>query len=323
MNTLELSLHDKPMSEISINVKKRNNALEPLNLDKINRVLNWAVEDLQNVSLSDIAVNAKLNFIDGITTREVHTALIESASNLISIDVPEYQYVAGRLVNYQLRKDVWGGKHAPRLLDVLKNGIKEGIYSQDIFNFYSEEEINKLGEYIDHDRDFTFTYAGIRQLCDKYLIKNRITNQLYETPQFAYMLIAMYGFKRYTTNKLSIVKRFYDAISRHKINLPTPIQAGLRTNLESYASCCLIGVDDTKESITASGTAVSIATASRCGIGIDVSRIRPIGSPVKGGEIVHTGVVPFLKIYEASVKAWQQNAIRGGSATVNLSLIHI
>jgi ribonucleoside-diphosphate reductase alpha chain len=321
MSTLGLSTHDKFMSDIPINVLKRNNKLEPLNIDKINRILRWAVEGINNVSLSDIAVNAKLNFVDGITTREVHTALIDSASNLISIDTPEYQYVAGRLVNYQLRKDVWGGKHAPRLLDVIKNGIKENIYNKDIFDYYTEEEINKLGEYIDHDRDFTFTFAGIKQLCDKYLIKNRITNQLFETPQFAYMLIAIYGFKK-AQHKTTIVKRFYDAISKHKINLPTPVQAGVRTNLESYASCCLIGVDDTKESITASGTAVSIATASRCGIGIDVSRIRSIGTPVKGGEIVHTGVVPFLKIYESSVKAWQQNAIRGGSATVNIQWWH-
>jgi len=311
------------MSDANINVKKRNGSSEPLDLDKINKVVNWAIEDLSNVSLSDIAINAKLNFVDGVTTREVHSALIDSASNLISLDNPEYQYAAGRLLNYQLRKDVWGGKHAPRLLDVIKSGITNQIYSNSILISYTEEEINKLGEYIDHDRDFNFTFAGIKQLCDKYLIKNRVTNQIFETPQFAYMLIAMTGFLSYEQSiRVTYVKKFYDAISKHKINLPTPIMSGLRTNLKSYASCCLIGVDDTKESITASGTAVSIATASRCGIGIDVSRIRAIGSGVKGGEIVHTGLIPFLKIYEASVKAWQQNSIRGGSATVNVQWWH-
>lgn len=324
-NTLELSTEGEAntMSDITINVKKRNGSLEPLNIDKINKVISWAIEDLHNVSLSDIAINAKLNFVDGITTREVHSALIDSSSNLISIENSEYQYVAGRLLNYQLRKDVWGGKHAPRLLDVIKTGIQNKIYEESILTKYTEEELNKIGEYIDHERDFAFTFAGIKQLCDKYLIKNRVTNQIFETPQFAYMLIALYGFANYTkSTRSTYVKKFYDAISRHKINLPTPIMSGLRTNLQSYASCCLIGIDDTKESITASGTAVSIATASRCGIGIDVSKIRAIGSPVHGGEIVHTGVIPFLKIYEASVKAWQQNAIRGGSATVNIQWWH-
>jgi len=228
------------MSEANINVKKRNGSSEPLDLDKINKVVNWAIEDLSNVSLSDIAINAKLNFVDGVTTREVHSALIDSASNLISLDNPEYQYAAGRLLNYQLRKDVWGGKHAPRLLDVIKSGITNQIYSNSILISYTEEEINKLGEYIDHDRDFNFTFAGIKQLCDKYLIKNRVTNQIFETPQFAYMLIAMTGFLSYEQSiRVTYVKKFYDAISKHKINLPTPIMSGLRTNLKSYASCCL------------------------------------------------------------------------------------
>ena len=249
--------------------------------------------------------------------------MIESAANLISLDKPNYQYVAGRLLNYQLRKDVWGGKHAPRLIDVIKGGLKTQIYDAMIMEKYSAEELNKIGEHIDHDRDFIFTYAGIRQLCDKYLIKNRVTDVIYETPQFAYMLIAAYSFINYPKDvRLEYVKRFYNAISRHKINLPTPIMAGMRTTSRNYASCCLIGVDDNKESITASGTAISIATASRCGIGIDISRIRGIGAPVRNGEVLHTGVIPFLKIYEASVKAWQQNGLRGGSATTNIQWWH-
>lgn len=306
-----------------IMVKKRDGELEKFNIDKIHKVINWATENISGVSLSEIEINAKLNIIENISTREIHQVLIESAANLISIDKPNYQFVASRLLNYQLRKDVWGGRHAPRLLDVVYHGIRNKVYDKIILEKYTEDELNKIGEYIDHDRDFLFTYSGIKQLCDKYLIKNRVTNKIFETPQFAYVLIAAYAFINYPKEtRLDYVRRFYNAISRHKINLPTPVMAGVRTNSKSYASCCLIGVDDNKESITASGTAVSIATASRCGIGIDISKIRAIGAPVNNGEVVHTGVIPFLKIFEASVKAWQQNGLRGGSATTNIQWWH-
>ena len=304
-------------------VKKRNGTQEKFNIEKINKVIRWAIEGVSDVSLSEIEINAKLNIKENITTREIHQVIIDSAANLISIQKPNYQLVASRLLNYQLRKDVWGGRHAPRLIDVINGGIKNKIYDPVIAEKYTPEELNKIGEYIDHDRDLIFTYAGIKQLCDKYLIKNRVTDVIYETPQFAYMLIACYSFINYPQETRSeYVRRFYNAISRHKINLPTPVMAGVRTNSRQYASCCLIGVDDSKESITASGTAISIATASRCGIGIDISRIRAIGSPVNNGEVVHTGVIPFLKIYEASVKAWQQNGLRGGSATTNIQWWH-
>lgn len=304
-------------------VKKRGGDLEKFNIDKIHKVISWAIEGFDGVSLSDIEINAKLNMVENITTREIHQSIIEAAANLISIENPNYQHVAGRLLNYQLRKDVWGGKHSPRLIDMVKNGIQKKIYDPILLEKYTDDELNKLGEFIDHDRDFLFTYAGIKQLCDKYLIKNRICGTIYETPQFAYVLIAAYAFANYPKDiRLNYIRRLYDAISKHKINLPTPIMAGVRTLSRGYASCCLIGVDDTKESITASGTAVSLATASRCGIGIDISRIRAIGAAVNGGSVVHTGVIPFLKIYEASVKAWQQNSIRGGSATVNVQWWH-
>ena len=304
-------------------VKKRNGGTERFNIEKINKVINWAINGIDGVGLSEIEINVKLNITDNISTRDIHQVLIDTTANLISVDKPNYTYVAARLLNYQLRKDVWGGKHAPRLLDVVKQGIKTKIYDASLLEKYSEEELNKAGEYIDHDRDFIFTYAGIKQLCDKYLIKDRITSIIYETPQFAYMLTALYSFANYSKEtRLTYVRKFYDACSKHKINLPTPIMSGVRSTSKGYASCCLIGVDDTKESIAASGTAVSLATASRCGIGIDVSKIRAIGSNVNGGSVVHTGLIPFLKIYEASVKAWQQNSIRGGSATVNVQWWH-
>jgi len=307
----------------NLTIKKRSGELEKFDIEKIHRVINWAISGITGVSLSEVEINAKLNIIENISSREIHQVLIESAANLISVEKPNYQFVASRLLNYQLRKDVWGGKHAPRLIDVIYHGIRKKVYDESILVKYTEDEINKIGEFIDHERDFLFTYSGIKQLCDKYLIKNRVTGKIFETPQFAYALISAYAFINYPKEtRLEYVRRFYNAISRHKINLPTPIMAGVRTNSKSYASCCLIGVDDNKESITASGTAVSIATASRCGIGIDISKIRAIGAPVNKGEVVHTGVIPFLKIFEASVKAWQQNGLRGGSATTNIQWWH-
>lgn len=306
-----------------ISVKKRDGETEKFNIEKIHKVINWAIDGISDVSLSNIEINAKLNMIDNISSKEIHQVLIESAANLITLETPNYQFVASRLLNYQLRKDVWGGKHPPRLLDVIHNGLKKKIYDPVILEKYSEDEINKMGEFIDHERDFLFTYAGLKQLCDKYLIKNRITDIIHETPQFAYILISAYAFINYSKEiRLEYVRKFYNAVSRHKINLPTPIMAGVRTNSRSYASCCLIGVDDNKESITSSGTAVSIATANKCGIGIDISRVRALGAPVRNGEVVHTGVIPFLKIFEASVKAWQQNGLRGGSATTNIQWWH-
>ena len=304
-------------------VKKRNGKTENFDLSKITKVIEWAINGYTGVSPSDIEINANINIHDGIRTEEIHKLIIESAANLISVNHPNYQYVAARLLNYQLRKDVWGGKHPPRLKDFLHVGVKKKIYDSVILEKYSDNEINKIGENMDHDRDYIFTYAGIKQLCDKYLIKDRVSGEIHETPQFAYMLISMTAFMNYPEEtRMEYVCRFYNAISKHKINLPTPVMAGLRTSSRNYASCCLIGVDDTKDSITSSATAVSMATANRCGIGIDVSRIRAAGSAVKNGEVVHTGLIPFLKIYEASVKAWQQNGLRGGSATCNIQWWH-
>ena len=308
---------------MNITVKKRDGKIEKFNIDKINKVIKWAIDGYTEVSLTDIEINAKINISQGVTTKQIHSLLIESAANLISLEKPNYQFVAARLLNYQLRKDVWKGKHAPRILEFLKEGLKNKIYDPIILDKYTEDEINKIGEFIDHERDYIFSYAGMKQLCDKYLIKDRVSGIIYETPQFAYILIAIYAFVNYPSEtRMNYVRKFYDSISKHKINLPTPIMAGLRTPSKNYASCCLIGVDDTRESITASATAVSMATSNRCGIGIDVSKIRAIGSPIKNGEVVHTGLIPFLKIYESSVKAWQQNGLRGGSATCNIQWWH-
>lgn len=307
-----------------ITVVKRDNSKEQFDINKIHKVLKWASDGYSNISISDIEINANFSSNTTISSKQIHKTLISSCVNLITIDNSDYQYVAAKLLTLEIRKDVWGGKNPPRFYDFIKNGVESGIYTDDILNKYSKDEINKIGEFIDHDRDYLFTYAGIKQLCDKYLIKNRATDELYETPQFAYALIAMCGFINYNkSTRLKFVKKAYNLFSKFKINLPTPIMAGLRTKLKSYSSCCLIDIGDNKESLTEAASAISLATASRYGIGFNIGRIRPINSPVSNGSIIHTGVIPFLKIYEASVKAWQQNSIRGGSGTCNIPFWHL
>jgi ribonucleoside-diphosphate reductase alpha chain len=310
--------------EKEIFVIKRDGSKEEFSVEKINKVLGWAINGQTGVNLSDLEINTKLNIRDGITTKEIHKVLIETAANLISLESPNYQYVAARLINYGLRKEVWGGKIPPRLLDSLKDGINKGYYDDSILKKYTKQEINKIGEMVDHDRDFLFTYAGIKQLCDKYLIQNRKTKEIYETPNLAYILLAMYLFQNYEGEKrMTYVKRAYNFFSKHKINLATPVMAGVRGMVKSYASCMLIDMDDTKESINATNTAISMATASRYGIGVNVGRMRSIGTEIRGGETVHPGVIPFLKIIEGNVKAWQQASLRGGSATTTFPIWHL
>ena len=285
------------------NVKKRNKVLVPFQIEKINKILSWAIEGISGVSISDIEMHAKINLIEGISTREIHNLLIESAINLFNEEFPNYQHVAGRLLNYQLRKDVWGGKNPPKLYDVIKTNIDKGVYHKEILDFYSKQEIDKLDEKINHDRDYLFTYSGIKQLCDKYLIQNRKSKEIHETPQFAYMCAAMVAFQSYPKEtRINTVKRAYDAFSKFKINLPTPQMAGIRSHIKQYASCCLIDVDDTKESIFSSNTAAGFATTQRYGIGLNFGRIRGIGTEINKGSVIHTGVIPFLKVFESTVK---------------------
>lgn len=302
------------MSEIF--VIKRNGEKEEFNIEKINKIVNWAVEGIKDVSISEIEINAKINIRNGISTSEIHKVLIESAANLISLDSPNYQYVAARLLSYELRKEVWGGKNAPKLVDLVKKNIELGVYTSEILDFYSEAELNKINEFIDHDRDFVFTYAGIKQLIDKYLVQNRKTKELYETPQFAYVLIAAVCFAKYPKEKrMEYIKRAYNFFSKHKINLPTPIMAGVRTKMKSFASCMITNVADTMDSIFANVSAIGHATAKRYGIGFNTSYIRALNAPIRGGDVIHTGKLPFLKVFEAAVKSSQQSGLRGGSAT--------
>ena len=305
-------------------VKKRNGSIEPLNLEKMHVMVEQACEGIAGVSASQVEINSGIQFYDGISTGEIQEILIRSASDLIDLDHSNYQFVAARLLLFSLRKNLFGRLHdIPPVRDHVEKCVEKGVYDPELLDLYSEEEYNKLQSFIDHDRDFLFTYAGLRQVADKYLVQDRSNGAVYETPQFMYMLIAATIFSKYPQEtRLDYVKRYYDAISRHKINIPTPIMAGVRTPLRQYASCVLVDIDDTLDSIFSSDMAIGKYVAQRAGIGINAGRIRGINAKIRGGEVQHTGVVPFLKKFESTVRCCTQNGIRGGSATVHFPIWH-
>jgi ribonucleoside-diphosphate reductase alpha chain len=305
-------------------VQKRDGRIESLDLDKMHLMVEEACRGLAGVSASQVEMKSGIQFYSGISTAEIQEILIRSASDLIDLDHPNYQYVAARLLLFSVRKQLYGKmKELPSLEEHIYNCVSQEVYDNDIFNKYSKEEIERANGYIDHDRDYLFTYAGLRQVVDKYLVQDRSSGGVYETPQFMYMMIALTIFAEYPKEtRMSYVKRYYDAISKHKINIPTPIMAGVRTPLRQFASCVLVDVDDTLDSIFSSDMAIGRYVAQRAGIGINAGRIRGINSKIRGGEVQHTGVVPFLKKFEATVRCCTQNGIRGGSATVHFPIWH-
>ncbi len=313
------------MTEKEILVKKRNGrGSEPLNIDKIHEMVEYACEDINGVSSSQVEMNSGLQFYDGISTDEIQQILVRSASDLISLENPNYQYVAARLLLYSLRKSVIGKLwDHPRFLDHTKKGVEIGVYENSILEKYDVKDFDRMEGWLDHNRDYDFTYAGLRQVIDKYLVQDRSTSKVFETPQFMYMLISATIFANYPkTKRMSYVKKYYDAISKFKINIPTPIMAGVRTPLRQYASCVLVDVDDTLPSIFSSDMAIGNYVAQRAGIGINAGRIRGINARIRGGEVQHTGVIPFLKKFESTVKCCTQNGVRGGSATVHFPIWH-
>ena len=308
-----------------IKVKKRNGrGLEPMDLEKIHVMVEEACEGLSGVSASQVEIQSQLSFYDGITTADIQETLIRSASDLISLDNPNYQYVAARLLLFALRKSIYHKMYDNwSLQEQIEYGIKHGVYDSAILDYYTEEEIKTLNEYVDHTRDLKFTYAGLRQVYDKYLVQDRSTGKIYETPQFMYMLIAATIFHAYPKEtRLSFVKRYYDATSKHLINIPTPIMSGVRTPIRQFASCVLVESDDSLDSIFASDMAVGYYTSQRAGIGLNAGRVRALGSRIRDGEVQHTGVIPFLKKFEATVRCCTQNGVRGGSATVHFPIWH-
>lgn len=295
-------------------VLKRKGYIEQLDLNKLHTMVEEACRDLSGVSASQVEMASGIQLYDGITTKEIQEILIKSASDLISLDNPNYQFVAARLLLFYIRKSLYGKiKDHPSFYEHIQNCVSLNVYDSSILTWYTEDELDNLGSHIDHNRDYLFTYAGIRQVVDKYLVQDRSTGKIYETPQFMYMMIAATGFAKYPQNtRLSYVKKYYDAISKHKINIPTPILAGVRTPLRQYSSCVLIDVDDTLDSIFSSDMAIGRYISQRAGIGINAGRIRGMNSKIRNGEVIHTGVIPFLKKFESTVKCCTQNGIRGG-----------
>jgi len=306
----------------TINVTKRDGTIQPFDLEKVHKVLEWAVEDISGVSMSEIELKANIQLYDKIPAYDIHELLIKSTAELISDHTPNYQFVAARLISYKMRKEAYGDYEVPSLWVIINRNIQLGVYDEEILNIYTDEEIQELNEYIKHERDDTFTYAGMEQFRGKYLVQDRRTKQIYETPQILYMMIAMTLFGKYTDNRIKFVKDYYDAISQFYISLPTPIMAGVRTPTRQFSSCVLIESGDSLDSINATATSIVRYISKKAGIGIGAGSIRANGAKVGDGSVVHTGLIPFLKYFQSAVKSCSQGGVRGGAATVYLPLWH-
>ena len=304
-------------------VTKRDGRKEPLDLNRFHKVVAWACENIVGVSASEIEIRSQLQVYNNIKTSDIQETLIKAAADLISEETPGYQYVAGRLINYHLRKQVYGSYEIPSLYDHVIKIVSEGYYDTSLLDWYTKEDYEALNSHIDHSRDYKIAYVGMEQFRGKYLIKNRVTGQTYETPQMAYMLIAMTLFRNYKEDRLKWVKEFYDAISNFEISLPTPIMAGLRSPQKQFSSCVLVETDDSLDSINATSSAIVKYVSQKAGIGIGAGRIRAIGSPIRNGDTSHTGVIPFYKLFQSAVKSCSQGGVRGGAATLYYPIWHL
>lgn len=289
---------------MTINVIKRNGDKEPLDVEKMHRVLEWACEDLAGVSVSDIEMKSHIQFYDGILTSEINDITISAAEDLISVDRPNYQYVAARLMVFDLRKKVFGSFEPIRLIDNVKSNVAAGVYEPKLLEWYTDDEWIRLGSAIKHDRDFKLTAAAVKQIKDKYLIQDRSTKKIYETPQIAFLMIAATAFHKYPkATRLSYIREMYDALSKFQISLPTPILGGLRSVTRQFSSCVVVDVGDSLESITDAAKTITKYASKRAGLGINGGRIRALGSRVGSGEIVHTGVIPYYRLFESGLKS--------------------
>ena len=309
-------------------VQKRDGRLEKIDLDKIHRVIEWAAEGLDNVSVSQVEISSHIQFYDKITTKSIHETIIKSAADLISAATPDYQYLAARLAIFHLRKIAFGQFEPPHLFDHVTKLTQEGRYDAHILQDFSKEEFDILNDYIDHNRDLSFAYAAVKQMEGKYLVQDRVSKQVFESPQFLYMLVGMCLFASYDKQydkaaRLDYIKRFYDATSTFKISLPTPIMSGVRTPSRQFSSCVLIECDDSLDSINATTSAIVRYVSQRAGIGVNAGRIRALGSPIRGGEAQHTGCIPFYKLFQTAVKCCSQGGVRGGAATLFYPIWHL
>lgn len=305
-------------------VTKRSGNKEPLNIEKLHKVVFWATQGISGVSASEIEMKSHIQFYNGIKTSDIQETIIKAAADLISEDTPNYQYCAGRLINYALRKEVYNKYEPDHIIDIVKRNVDSGFYDPELLTMYSEDEWNTINSFIKHDRDENLTYVAMEQFRGKYLVQNRVTKHIMETPQIAYVLIAATLFSSYDKEtRLEWVKEYYDAISMHQITLPTPVMGGVRTPQRQFSSCVLIDTDDSLDSISASSSSIIKYVSQKAGIGLNVGRIRAINSKVRNGDTYHTGVIPFLKLFQSSVKSCSQGSIRGGAATFYWPLWHL
>ena len=305
-------------------VKKRDGTTEDIDIDKLHKVVMYACEGISGVSASEVEINSQIQFFNSISSSEIQETLIKSAADLISEETPNYQYVAGRLINYHLRKMVYGTFEPPCLCDIIQVNIDKGFYDEEFVDLYTKDEIDQLQTYIDHSRDEVLTYAAMEQFRGKYLVQNRASGEIFETPQVAYMMIAATLFSRYPSEtRLKYVKLYYDAISTFKISLPTPVMAGVRTPQRQFSSCVLIETGDSLDSINATSGAIVKYVSQKAGIGVGAGSIRAIGSPIRSGDATHTGVIPFYKLFQSAVKSCSQGGVRGGAATLYYPIWHL
>lgn len=308
----------------NILVTKRDGQKEPLNIDKIHKVVFEACSGISGVSPSEVEIRSQLQFYPNIKTSDIQETLIKAAADLISEETPNYQYVAGRLINYHLRKEVYGQFEPWHLYKLVERNVALGFYEPELMNWYSKEEWHKLNSYVKHDRDENLTYAAMEQFRGKYLVQNRYTGEILETPQVCYILIAATLFSQYPKEtRLKWVKEYYDAISEHWVSLPTPVMSGVRTPQRQFSSCVLIESDDSLDSINATTSAIVKYVSQKAGIGIGAGKIRAIGSPIRNGDATHTGVIPFYKMFQAAVRSCSQGGVRNGAATLYYPIWHL
>lgn len=304
-------------------VTKRDGSREALDLDKIHKVLTWAADGLDNVSVSEVELKAQIQFNEGIATSDIHETLIKSAADLISENTPDYQYMAARLNIFHLRKKAFGQFEPPKLYEHVAHLVDGGRYDRHLMEDYSQAEFDEMDAFVEHRRDLDFSYAAVKQLEGKYLVQNRVNGDMYESPQFLYVLIGACLFANYDkARRMDYVRRFYDAVSTFKLSLPTPIMAGVRTPTRQFSSCVLIETGDSLDSINATSAAIVKYVSQRAGIGINAGRIRALGSPIRGGEAFHTGCIPFYKHFQTAVKSCSQGGVRGGAATLFYPMWH-
>ena len=307
-----------------IQVKKRNGSLEEIDLEKMHKVIFWATRGIENVSASEVEIRSQIQFYEGITTSDIQETMIKSAADLISEENPNYQFVAGRLINYHLRKHVYNSYSPCSLLELVRRNVASNFYDNEVLEAYSDQEWAVLDSHIKHERDEAFTYAAMEQWRGKYLVQNRVSGEIFETPQMAYMMIAATLFQRYPReNRMNWVCDYYDSVSSGNISLPTPVMAGVRTPQRQFSSCVLIETDDSLDSINATSSSIVKYVSQKAGIGIGAGRIRAIGSPIRNGDSYHTGVIPFLKLFQSATRSCSQGGVRSGSATVYYPIWHL